>query len=110
MGEAKTKRRRAAFSAHSGLRSEAEVFSSAPREEESASKPLSKPSRAVDGSRERVNLSLGPELKSMVSFYARKLGMTESQVVVHGFLLAVPQLQQLVVSMMRIPSQGDEDV
>jgi hypothetical protein len=46
------------------------------------------------GERERLNLSLGPDVKETVQFLARYLGMTESQLVVHALLMSLPELHK----------------
>lgn len=48
----------------------------------------------VRDGRERINLSVGPEVKKAVENLAILLGMTESQLVVHALIGAMPSLHQ----------------
>lgn len=63
---------------------------------------------AADGGRERVNLSVSPELRRLLKSYARTLGMTEAQLVLHGLLLSIPQLQDQVRAVRQ--TLGGDDV
>lgn len=52
--------------------------------------------------RERLNLSVGQNVKKAVVDLAGVLGMTESQLVVHALLMAFPQLRQQALSVQSV--------
>lgn len=54
---------------------------------------LDKHQMGANQTRERLNLSLGPELKTAVEALSRVLGMSESQLVVHALLMSLSVLQ-----------------
>lgn len=48
--------------------------------------------------RERLNLSVGRDVKKAVKSLAVVLGMSDSQLVVHALLMALPQLREQAVT------------
>lgn len=71
-------------------------------------KPLSdeRPQLVASADRERLNLSIGPEVKQAVVALARVLGMSESQLVVHALLMSFPALREQASGILAF-SQGE---
>lgn len=65
-------------------------------------KQTSKSTNQVKEGRERINLSVGPEVKKAVENLAMLLGMTESQLVVHALIGAMPSLHQQAVTVSQL--------